>query len=75
MTTRTTTILVLLMILGAIVAGALLWNQLPEQMFLLSFWGLSTEVSSDNLRLYRWFLKHGRRRKAGNLPSPRLVCR
>ena len=42
MTTRTTTILVLLMILGAIVAGALLWNQLPEQM--ASHWNVNDEV-------------------------------
>jgi len=42
MTTRTTTILVLLMILGAIVAGVLLWNQLPEQM--ASHWNINDEV-------------------------------
>ena len=42
MTTRTTTILVLLMILGAIVAGALLWNQLPGQM--ASHWNVNDEV-------------------------------
>ena len=42
MTTRTTTILVLLMILGAIVSGALLWNQLPEQM--ASHWNVNDEV-------------------------------
>jgi uncharacterized membrane protein len=42
MTTRTTTILVLLMILGAIVAGALLWNKLPEQM--ASHWNVNDEV-------------------------------
>ena len=42
MPTRTTTILVLLMILGAVVAGALLWNQLPEQM--ASHWNVNDEV-------------------------------
>ncbi len=42
MTTHTTTILVLLMILGAIAAGALLWNQLPEQM--ASHWNVNDEV-------------------------------
>ena len=42
MSTRTTTILVLLLILGAIIAGALLWNQLPEQM--ASHWNVNDEV-------------------------------
>jgi uncharacterized membrane protein len=43
MTTRTTTILVLLMIIGAIVAGALLWNQLPDQM--ASHWDINDQVN------------------------------
>lgn len=42
MTTRTTTIIVLLMILGAIAAGALLWNQLPDQM--ASHWNVNDQV-------------------------------
>ena len=42
MSTRTTTILVLLMILGATVAGLLLWNRLPEQM--ASHWNINDEV-------------------------------
>ena len=42
MTTRTTTILVLLMILIATVAGLLLWNQLPDQM--ASHWNINDEV-------------------------------
>lgn len=42
MTTRTTTILVLLMVLGAIAAGALLWNQLPDQM--ASHWNVNDQV-------------------------------
>jgi uncharacterized membrane protein len=42
MTTRTTTILVLLMIAGAAIAGLLLWNQLPDQM--ASHWNVNDEV-------------------------------
>lgn len=42
MSTRTTTILVLLMLVGATLAGLLLWNQLPEQM--ASHWNLNDEV-------------------------------
>jgi len=42
MTTRTTTIIVLFMILGAAIAGALLWNQLPDQM--ASHWNVNDEV-------------------------------
>ncbi|HLA08358.1 MAG TPA: DUF1648 domain-containing protein, partial [Anaerolineales bacterium] len=42
MTTRTTSILVLLMILGATIAGLLLWNKLPDQM--ASHWNINDEV-------------------------------
>ena len=42
MTTRTTTILVLLMIIAATVAGLLLWNRLPDQM--ASHWNVNDQV-------------------------------
>lgn len=42
MSTKLTTILVLLMIIGATLAGFLLWNQLPEQM--PSHWNINDEV-------------------------------
>ena len=42
MTTRITSIIVLLMIVGATVAGLLLWNQLPEQM--ASHWNINDQV-------------------------------
>ena len=42
MSTRTTTILVLLMIIGATIAGLLLWNRLPEQM--ASHWNINDQV-------------------------------
>jgi len=42
MSTRTTTILVLFMIIGATVAGLLLWNRLPDQM--PSHWNINDQV-------------------------------
>lgn len=42
MNTRTTTIVVLLMIAGAILAGLALWNQLPDQM--ASHWNANDQV-------------------------------
>lgn len=54
MSTRTTTIVVLIMIIGATVTGLLLWDRLPEQMashwnihdeadgFMSKFWGVFT---------------------------------
>jgi uncharacterized membrane protein len=42
MTTRTTFILVLLMILGATVSGLLFWDQLPEQI--ASHWNIHDQV-------------------------------
>jgi uncharacterized membrane protein len=42
MTTRTTTILVLFMIITATVAGVLLWNRLPDQM--ASHWNINDQV-------------------------------
>jgi len=50
MTTRTTTILVLIMIAGAALAGLLLWNQLPDQM--ASHWNTNDEV--DNYMSKFW---------------------
>lgn len=43
MSTRTTTIIVLLMLVGATLAGLLLWNRLPDPM--ASHWGLNDEVN------------------------------
>ena len=42
MSTRTTTIVVLIMIAAATLAGLLLWNRLPDQM--ASHWNLSDQV-------------------------------
>ena len=42
MSTRMTTVLVLLMIIGATLAGLLLWNSLPEPM--ASHWNINDEV-------------------------------
>ena len=42
MTTRTTSIIVLSLIAIAVIAGALLWNQLPEQM--ASHWNVNDQV-------------------------------
>ena len=42
MSTRTTTILVLLMIMAATLAGLLLWNRLPDQM--ASHWNVNDQV-------------------------------
>ncbi|HUF00089.1 MAG TPA: SdpI family protein [Anaerolineales bacterium] len=48
MSTRTTTILVLLMILAAMVAGLLLWNQLPDPM--ASHWNINDQVDGYTSR-------------------------
>lgn len=42
MTTRTTTIIVLILIAVAVLAGLLLWNQLPDQM--ASHWNVNDQV-------------------------------
>ncbi|HET6824003.1 MAG TPA: SdpI family protein [Anaerolineales bacterium] len=42
MSTRATTILVLLMILGATIAGLLLWNQMPDPM--ASHWNINDQA-------------------------------
>ena len=54
MTTRTTTILVLIMIAGAALAGLLLWNQLPEQM--ASHWNANDQVDGYMSKFWGAFL-------------------
>ena len=54
MSTRTTTILVLLMILGAAAAGLVLWNQLPDQM--ASHWNVNDEVDGYMPKVWGVFL-------------------
>ncbi len=43
MSTRLTTLIVVLLILGAILAGVLLWDQLPDQM--ASHWDVNDQVN------------------------------
>jgi uncharacterized membrane protein len=54
MSTRTTTIVVLLMLLGATIAGLLLWNQLPDQM--ASHWNINDQVDGYMSRFWGIFL-------------------
>lgn len=54
MSTRTTTILVLLMILGATVAGLLLWNRLPDPM--ASHWNINDRADGYMSRTWGVFL-------------------
>ena len=54
MSTRTTTILVLLMILGAAAAGLALWNQLPGQM--ASHWNVNDEVDGYMPKVWGVFM-------------------
>jgi len=54
MTTRTTTILVLLMIIGITVAGLLLWNRLPGQM--ASHWNINDEVDGHMSKFWGVFM-------------------
>ena len=54
MTTKTTSIFVLLMITIAVIAGALLWNQLPEQM--ASHWNTNDEVDGYMSKFWGVFL-------------------
>lgn len=54
MTTRLTTIIVLVLIVGAILAGALLWNQLPDPM--ASHWNVNDEVDGYMSRFWGVFL-------------------
>lgn len=54
MTTKTTSILVLIMITIAVIAGMLLWNQLPEQM--ASHWNTNDEVDGYISKFWGVFL-------------------
>jgi uncharacterized membrane protein len=54
MSTRTTTILVLLMILGATVAGLLLWNQLADPM--ASHWNINDQADGYMSRTWGVFM-------------------
>jgi uncharacterized membrane protein len=54
MSTRTTTIVVLLLLVGATLTGLLLWNQLPEQM--ASHWNENDQVDGYMPRFWGVFL-------------------
>lgn len=54
MNTRTTTILVLLMIAGAVMAGLVLWNRLPDPM--ASHWNVNDQVDGYMSRFWGVFL-------------------
>lgn len=54
MTTKTTSIIALVMIALALLAGALLWNQLPDQM--ASHWNVNDEVDGTMSRVWGVFL-------------------
>ena len=54
MSTRTTTLIVLLMILGATVAGLLLWNRLPDPM--ASHWNANDQVNGYISKFWGVFL-------------------
>lgn len=54
MTTKLTTIIVLVLIIGSIVAGAFLWNQFPEQM--ASHWNENDQVDGYMSRFWGVFM-------------------
>lgn len=54
MTTRTTTIVVLIMLAAATLAGLLLWNRLPEQM--ASHWNVNDQVNGYMSRFWGVFM-------------------
>lgn len=54
MSTRTTTLVVLLMLAAATLAGLLLWNQLPDQM--ASHWNANDQVDGYMSRFWGVFL-------------------
>ena len=54
MNTRTTTVIVLALIIGAILAAILLWNQLPEQM--ASHWNVKDQVDGYISRFWGVFM-------------------
>ena len=54
MSTRTTTIVVLLMLVAATLAGLLLWNHLPEQM--ASHWNINDQVDGYMSKFWGVFM-------------------
>lgn len=54
MSTRTTTIIVLLMLVGATLAGLLLWGQLPDQM--ASHWNVHDQVDGYMPKIWGVFM-------------------
>jgi len=54
MSTRTTTMVVLLMIVAATLAGLLLWNHLPEQM--ASHWNINDQVDGYMSKFWAVFM-------------------
>lgn len=54
MTTKLTTIIVLVLIIGATIAGLLLWNQLPDQM--ASHWNVNDQVDDYMPKFWGVFL-------------------
>jgi uncharacterized membrane protein len=54
MNTRTTTIVVLILLIGATMAGLLLWNQLPDQM--ASHWDVNDQVNGYTSRFWGVFM-------------------
>jgi len=54
MTTKTTSILALIMIALALFSGAILWNQLPDQM--ASHWNVNDEVDGTMPRVWGVFM-------------------
>ena len=54
MSTRTTTIIVLILILTATVAGLLLWNRLPDQM--ASHWNINDQVDGYMSKIWGVFM-------------------
>src|SRR5512142_2230540 len=54
MNTRTTTILVLLMLIAATIVGIVLWNRLPDPM--ASHWGVNDQVNGYMSKFWGVFL-------------------
>lgn len=54
MSTRTTTIIVLILLVGATLTGLLLWNRLPDPM--ASHWGTNDEVNGYMTKFWGVFL-------------------
>ena len=54
MNTRTTIIIVLVLIIGATIAGLLLWNRLPEQM--ASHWNANDQVNGYTSKFWGVFM-------------------